>query len=319
MIHTVLGPVEPDCLGLTLMHEHIIWDYEGTNPGRSVLYSPEEVAEHVLPYLRNLRDAGCQTLVEASTPGAGRDVRVLRLCAEGSGLNIITNTGAWDGGQFRGKLVPGYVHELDADGIAGLWAAEFEQGIEGTGVRPGFLKLALGDEGTLSDLQAKMLRAAARASKKTGLTVQCHVCPPEAAVAAMAVMKEEQLAPARFIWVHADAAQDVEPVLLAARRGAWVELDCLVRAPGFDWYVEALQRLNNEGLLDRVLLSQDAGTYYVGTTPDDDYEFFPYDRLFREFIPYCVRRGISEATLHTILSANPARALNAQASGPSFS
>lgn len=310
MIHTVLGPVKPENLGLTLMHEHIIWDYDGTSPDRRSLYSPEEVAEHVLPYLRNLRDAGCRTLVEASTPGAGRDVNVLRLCAEGSGLNIITNTGAWDGGKFGGKLVPLYVHELDADGVAGRWAAECERGIEGTGIKPGFLKLALGDEGTLTDLHTKVLRAAARTGKVTGLAVQCHVCPPEAAVAAMAVMDEEQFAPARFIWVHADAAQEIEPVLLAARRGIWVELDCLTRAPGFDWYVDALRRLESEGLIDRVLLSQDAGTYYVGMTPDNDYEFFPYDRLFREFVPYCVSQGISEAMLHAVLSVNPARALD---------
>lgn len=309
MIHTVLGSVEPDSLGLTLMHEHIIWDYDGTKEDRRSLYSPEEVAGHVLPYLLQLRSAGCQTLVEASTPGAGRDVRVLRLCAEGSGLNIITNTGAWDGGRFSGKLVPQYVRELDADGIAGRWADECEHGIDGTGIRPGFIKLALGDEGTLSDLQTKMLRAAARASKRTGLAVQCHVCPPDAAARAMSVMKEEQLAPARFIWVHADSAQDVEPVLTAARSGVWVELDCLARAPGFEWYVDALRRLEDEGLINRVLLSQDAGTYYVGMS-SDEYEFFPYDRLFREFVPYCLSRGVSEAALHAILSSNPARVLN---------
>lgn len=308
MIETVLGPIRPEDLGTTLTHEHIIWDFNGTGEGRSKLYTRREALDYVLPYLMNLRQVGCRTLVEATTYGAGRDVELLRTCSQESGLNIITNTGAWDGDKYRGQLVPQEIREKTADEVAKTWIAEIENGIEGTGVKPGYIKLAMGDEWSLTELQQKLLRAAARASRVTGLVVQCHVCPPPAAQECMAVVEEEGLRPSRFIWVHADAAQDVAPIMAAAERGFWVELDCLARAPGLEFYAQAIRKLDEGGFLGQVLCSQDAGCFNVGEKNDGS-DFFPYDRVFKEAMPLWLNRGVSKSMIDRIFVENPAKAL----------
>lgn len=311
MIQTVLGPIAPGALGKTLMHEHIIWDWKGAEEGRRMLYTTDDVARAILPHLLALRQSGCRTLVEATTAGAGRDLEVLRECARQSGLNIVTNAGAWDGGKYRGQLVPRTVREADADEVAAMWAGEFRDGIEGTGVKPGFIKLAMGDEGTLSALHEKLLRAGARAGRKAGLAIQCHVCPPPAAARVLEILEEERFPLSRYIWVHADAAQSMGPVLETVRRGAWVELDCLIRFPNLNWHIDAIRTLAQEGLTGRVLLSQDAGCYYVGANPGEE-DFHPYDRLFNEFVPEFVRSGIPEGVMNEILTINPARVLDVE-------
>ncbi len=135
MIRTVLGEIQPAELGITLMHEHIIWDWNGAEKNGRVPYSKKEIVDTMVPYLIELKRLGCQTLVEATTYGAGRDVDVLKACAMRTGLHIITNCGAWDGGKYRGKFIPDEIKNMDANKIAEAWVQEFQAGIDGTGIR----------------------------------------------------------------------------------------------------------------------------------------------------------------------------------------
>ncbi|RYD26400.1 MAG: hypothetical protein EOP86_26015 [Verrucomicrobiaceae bacterium] len=63
--------------------------------------------------------------------------------------------------------------------MANCWLAEWRQGIAEEGKRaaapvyPGFLKLRTGN-GNLSDLEVKLVRAAARAHRASGLTIAIH-------------------------------------------------------------------------------------------------------------------------------------------------
>ena len=143
MINTVLGPISEDELGVTLMHEHIVVNILGAENSLKKSYTIEEVVEYVLPYLLEAKEKGCQTIVEATPLGLGRDLEVLVECSRRSGINIITCTGAWDGSNVQGLSVPKNIQEMIIDEIADLWSKEFEEGIDNTGIKPGFIKLAL--------------------------------------------------------------------------------------------------------------------------------------------------------------------------------
>lgn len=309
MINTVLGKISPEGLGLTLMHEHIIWDPRGVETKLDRPYSVEEVTDTMAPYLLDLKGLGCRTLVEASPHGAGRDVRVLKACAERTGLNIITNCGMWDGGKHNGRYIPGNIKEKSINEIAAIWIQEFENGIEGTNIRPGFIKLALGDQGFISPLQEKFLRAAAKTSLATGLPIECHIGSATSAVNAVGIIEEEKLPLNRFIWIHIDWSNDYPTVSSLAARGLWVEIDAISAfEEPYEVQVSLLERLIQDGFLDRVLISQDAGCYNVGETKVADLR--SYNNIFTKFIPICKSKGIPDNAISEILAGNPAKVLN---------
>ena len=64
--------------------------------------------------------------------------------------------------------------------------------------------------------------------------------------------------------------------------------------------------LAGRDLLDRVLVSQDAGWYHVGEPEGGDYR--PHTFLFDAFVPALRARGLGEADIRTLLVENPARA-----------
>lgn len=306
MIHTVLGDIAADQLGITLMHEHIFWDWNGADSICN--YNVDEVVNSILPYLFELKNSGCQTLVEATPLGAGRDIEILRRCSEKSGINIITNTGAWDGGDVTGRFVCEFIKSSTVEDISSFWTSEYLNGIDITKTKPGFIKIALGDTGEITELQEKLLRAAARTSKRTNMPLQCHTFIADSALRAVQIIEEENLPYDKFIWVHADGARDFQMTKRLADRGIWVEYDCLARIPDYGRYVSLLKATLDIGI-DRILLSQDAGSYHYGVKTGE-YVFLPYTRIFTEFIPLCIESGISKEKIDRLLIENPKRVLD---------
>jgi phosphotriesterase-related protein len=106
-----------------------------------------------------------------------------------TGLNIVTNTG-W----YRPPLIPPLAYELTEDQIADLWAGEYINGIGDTGVRPGFIKIALnGPVPRPEPVSVKILRAAIQTSKRTGMPIVSHTVWSEGALLAADIMDEEGL------------------------------------------------------------------------------------------------------------------------------
>ncbi len=308
LISTVLGPVKKEDLGVTLFHEHIVVNLFSADD-QEKNYSTEEVVKYILPYLIEAKDKGCQTIVEATPLGLGRDLEVLVECSKKSGINIITCTGAWDGSNVRGKNVPKAIRESTIEEITAVWTKEFEEGIDDTGIKPGYIKLALGDEGEIFPLQEKLLRAAARTSKKTGKVIQCHIWEAFSLPKAVQIIEEEQLPYDRFIWVHADGQMDIEKILEFGKKGIWVEFDGIGAVEDFTKYPPAIRKLQEEKLLSQLLFGQDSGSYWI-KEDEEEWPLRPYARFFKEFVPYCVKEGIDEELITKIITENSKRALS---------
>lgn len=308
MINTVSGQISDKNLGVTLMHEHIMFDMNGAMSNTEKKYDASVVLNAIVPYLIELKECGCDTLVDATTYGTGRDVEVLKMCSKLSGLNIITNSGLWDSAGPEFKTVPDEIKDKSVDEIASVWVDEYTNGIHGSCCKPGYIKLAIcGD--SASKFHEVILRAACRTSIKTGQLIECHMCSIPLMEHAVRIIEDEGLRLDRFVWVHADFCGDLPKIIEMAGKGIWVEIDYIARAENLNWQVDALLALKKEGLLGRALISQDAGAYRVGKMNDNS-SIFPYTRIFKEFIPLCDERGLGREDIDLLLVSNPLRALS---------
>jgi phosphotriesterase-related protein len=302
-IETVTGPIDPARLGLTLMHEHVLVDFIGAAEVSPSRYDAEAVFKRAMPHLERVRALGGATLVECTPAYLGRDPRLLKRLAEASGLQILTNTGYY--GANKDRHLPAHAFTETADQLAARWIREYERGIDGTGITPAFMKIGV-DSGPLSEVDAKLVRAAAIAHRATALPIAAHTGDGVAAFEEFDLIEQAGVPLSAFIWVHAQSEKDETRHVKAAARGAWVEFDG-ISEKSVERHVALVMRMKAAGHLGRVLVSHDAGWYRVGE-PDGG-EFRPFDTLFTKFIPALKAAGATEADVRQLLVENPRRAL----------
>src|SRR6056297_2512781 len=119
---TVTGAIEPEEMGLTLIHEHIIVDWIGADSTGYHRWDKKEIVERALPYLEELKKYGVTSFLDCTPAYLGRDPYVLKELAERSGLHILTNTGYY--GVGNNKYVPKSAMNASPEDIAAIWIKE---------------------------------------------------------------------------------------------------------------------------------------------------------------------------------------------------
>ncbi len=297
---TVRGPVAPSALGVMLAHEHLFSNFgeEPEEPGR---YDERALLAAVVPYAKSVRELGCSTIVDGTAAWFGRNPRLLRTISEQTGLNILTNAGYY--GAAEDRYVPRHAREETADQLAARWVKEWREGIGGTGIRPGFLKIGV-DGGALSEIDRKLVTAAARTHRQSGLAIAAHTGENEAAaLAQLAILKAEGVRGEAWIWIHANKARDLEALNEAAERGAWISLDGL-DAETLGRHLELARRMKAWGRLKQVLLSHDGNSFRAGGKRP----MRGYTALFTDFLPLLRQGGFTQEEVRWMTVENPARA-----------
>ena len=302
MIMTVNGPIASKEMGTTLIHEHILVDFIGADSITDERWTRSEVAETALPYLIQIKELGCKTFLECTPAYLGRDPLLLKSISSSTGLNILTNTGFYGAG--NNKYIPGFAYEETADQIASRWILEWENGIENTGIKPGFIKIGV-ESGNLSALHKKLVIAAALTHLKTGLTIASHTGPGSPALEQIKILKNEGVEPNAFIWVHAQVEKDTRLHIKAAKTGAWISFDGLDDNNTED-YLRMIKNMKENQMLDRVLLSHDAGWYHPGEVNGGTYR--GYTPLFLKLVPLLKKEKFSDKEIDQLLVSNPAEA-----------
>jgi len=302
IIMTVNGPVSPESIGITLTHEHVQVDFVGADSISNDRWKQTEVIEIALPFLNEIKAMGFQTFVECTPAFLGRDPQLLKNLSDLSGLNIITNTGYY--GVRNNKFIPGYAFAETADQLAKRWIGEWENGIEGTGIKPGFIKIGV-DNGNLSDMHRTLVTAAARTHLATGLVIASHTGPAIPAFEQIEILREEGVSPQAFIWVHAQNEKNFERHTEAARMGAWISFDGL-RNDNVQEYVRMIQYMKENDILDHILLSHDAG-WYDPAKPNGG-EFRGYSTLFTVLLPILKKENFTDDEINQLLVLNPGKA-----------
>ncbi len=302
-LQTVTGPVDSDKAGWIMEHEHVLVDFIGADKVSRSRYNPDEVFEKVLPYLQELKKLGFTTFVECTPQYLGRDVILLKRFSEATNLKIITNTGLY--GTQNGKYLPEYAFKETPEQLAKRWINEWQNGIEGTGIKPGFIKISV-DKAPIKDFQRNLVKAAAITHLATGLTIASHTGEAAAAFEQLEILKAGGVHPSAFIWVHAQNEKDPQKHLQVVKQGAWASYD------GAAWgepqrYFKLIDNLKKNGYLNQILLSHDAGWYRVGEPGGGDFKGFT--TISEKLIPLLKNKGYDDADIEKLLRVNPAEAL----------
>jgi len=304
-VQTVLGPIPASELGFTLVHEHVMCDFIGAEQTNRHRWEVEAVVKRMLPLLKQLKKRGVTAFFDCTPAYIGRDPRVLKQLAQETGLHIVTNTGYYGGGDD--KFVPKHAYGATPDQLADLWVREWIHGIEDTGVKPGFMKVGIdeikGSSDRLSPIDEKLVRASARASRRTNLAVTCHTGGGPAGLTATKIFIEERADSGRFIVAHSDG-HGLPINRAVAALGAWVSFDGIGRQP-LESHLKLVHAMT-EKHASRLLLSQDSGWYWVGQQNGGEVRNFNY--LSDVFLPALHNSGISEATIRKLMVENPANA-----------
>jgi len=305
IVMTVAGEMNASAMGLTLIHEHFLVDFIGADKTDPSRWDREEVVKRVLPFLLEAKKNGVKTILDCTPAYLGRDPLLLQRLQDSSGLNILTNTGFY--GAVQNKYLPPIAMATSPEELSDIWMKEIVNGIDKTGVQPGFIKISVdSNEGNgLSSIHKKLVRAAALTHLKSGLTICSHTGIAKTAFEEIEIIQKVGAAPSSFVWVHAQAEKDRTQHVKAAQMGTWVSLDGMGWGD-FDEYAEAISNLKAAGLLHRVLISHDAGWYHPGEANGG--EFKGYTNIFTEILPRLKKIGFVQNDFDQLLIRNPAEA-----------
>ena len=297
-VMTVRGPVPGDDLGVTLPHEHVFVDLTREYRGDGLLNDPG-LAEAELGLFV---DAGGRTLVDVTSVGLGRDPDGLRLISAHTGLHIVMGSGF-----YRRAYFPPEVDELSTDAVADLIVRDIEDGVDG--IRAGIIG-EIGCDRVLTALEERSFRAAARAHRRTGLTVTTHAARWPVGTAQLDLLVEEGVDPRRVVIGHCDMVPDHDYHLALARRGAWVQFDTVQGVHEWDTRqrLDWIRSLADEGHLDQVLLSQDVclrSDYAAMGGPG-------YAYVVTTFADRLKEAGFDDTDIRGLLVDNPRRMLTGE-------
>jgi predicted metal-dependent phosphotriesterase family hydrolase len=306
-VMTVRGPIDPSALGFTLPHEHTqihLWQI----PDRWDYWELTRDEPVILEELRRFREAGGSALVDVTIDGVGRDPAWLRMLAERSGLHLVMGCGWYRGAYYPAELL---VERRSVDSIAEQLVAEITTGVAGTDVRPGIIGEIGTDKPWVTPAEERVHRAAARASRRTGLAITTHGVMSDVGAAQLTIFEDEGVDPGRVVIGHADSYPHLDHYLSLVNRGASIEFDFLGMSftpqerHGEGRLIDLLLELLHRGHGDRILLSQDV----CHNSQLARYDGNGYTYLQTTFLPRLRERGVSEAEIDQLTIENPRRVL----------
>ena len=336
---TVLGPIAGEAMGITLPHEHLLIDFEvmfrepATGAERGLSRQPVSLANlgwvrhHFSSNLDNLqlrdetvardeallfKHAGGQTFVDPTNRGLARDPLALARVARATGLNIIMGSG-----YYVAAAHPPGMDARTVDDIARELVTDLTVGVDGTGVRAGFI----GEIGTTwpwTDNEKKVVRAAVAAQRETDAALMIHPGRHERLpLAIVDFVRKEGADLERTIMCHIERTIADRGVLLElAATGVRLEYDLFGLETSYYPYNPAFDMPNDgermrqilflieRGHLAQILMSHDIAYKHCLTK----WGGFGYHHLLVNVIPRLRDRGADDRTIQTLLVDNPRRA-----------
>ena len=311
-VMTVRGEVPVDQLGFTLPHEHVLIDLVQVFPANLlafdfVLGDIELAIDEVRRYVEAAVPwgHGRPALVDVTTDARmGRDPVGLRRVSEALDLHIVMGSG-----RYREPWYEPELGRIPTSELADRFVAEIERGVGDTGIRPGIIGELGADRDFLSPAEERVLRAGARAHRRTGLPITLHARFGKVGLRQLDVLEEEGVALGRVIVGHSDTDPDLDYHEALARRGAWVQFDTIRGRFPFtiERRVRYILEARRRGFLDRILLSHDVcAQSHLVAFGGSGYDYLPArfgDRL-RE-------ADLAEDELRMLFIESPRRALGA--------
>jgi len=307
-IQTATGPVDAGRLGFTLSHEHLLVGSAGVFQGFPFLFDMKATFAQIIKELREARAGGVETIIDLTTLDLGRDVELAAKASRESGVHVVVATGLW-------LDVPRVFWGRDPDFLARVFIREIEEGIGGTGIKAGVIKVA-NDEGGVTEQGEVVLRAAARACLATNVPISTHQWAPEqVGLRQVEIFEDEGVDMRRVCIGHSADTTDVEYLVRLLERGVFLSMD---RYPGREGRPSWQQRnhtvkaLIDCGYADRLMLGHDYAPAPVvaGQEPLAPEEPTRYLFLAKTAIPGLRKMGVGEDAIRMMTVEVPRRFLS---------
>jgi len=309
-INSVLGPVDTADLGFTLSHEHVATNSAGIPHTYPDFIDRAGIFEQSVAALKEAYVEGLRTIIDVSTFDLGRDVGLMAEVSRATGVQIIAATG-------NHLAVPRSFGEVSPDTIVPLYVKEIEEGIEGTGIKAGIIKVA-SDRGGVTDAQEVVLRAAARTHKQTGIPISTHTWSPDrVGDQQVRILQEEGVDMSRVYIGHSNDDTELDYLLGLLDKGVWLGLDRYpgggtAGTPNWEQRTEVVKKLIDAGHCGRIMLSHDYSVPKARRDPamqerrrlanPDGYNF-----IIRKVLPRLKELGASEDNIRQMMEENPRR------------
>ena len=320
MVNTTTGPISPDELGITLMHEHIVFGYPGWYGDASC--APDDRADSLnigLGVMEEIKACGVKTFVDATPNDTGRDPLLLKEVSEKSGVNIVCATGYY----YEGQGAPAYFKYRKSLGdaeneIYEMFMREITVGIGKTGVRAGVIKLA-SSNGIITDYEKMFFRAAVKAQKETGIPIITHTQNGTMGPEQARLLIEEGANPGQIMIGHMSDNTNIQYHREVLNQGVFDGFDRMgiQGIPGFPTDEEkyaVILGLIGIGYGDRIILSHDTVAKWLGRPYPEMREpikslmaNWTPTHLLKNIIPFLKNAGVSEEQAQKILVGNPRR------------
>lgn len=345
---TVDGTIEPDELGVTITHEHTFTDFAtpwfdrpDSAHDRRLAEQPirmgnqwyvdrnhfghrdnlllDSLEEAVDEYNRFL-EAGGDAVVDVTPKHIGEDPRRVRAVARRTGLTFIHGTA-----YYVRSGHPDYINDMTVEDLETEFVSDVRDGIDDTTVRAGVVG-EIGLSGHLHEQEIKVLRAGARAARRTGAPLSIHPAGrtehsqrdrtyPRSrwGLEILDIIEEEGLAPERVAMGHMDGTiyEDLDYQRELANRGAYLEYDLWGTEkyfqrwndgyPSDTWRVEAIRELLDDGHGDRILFSHDIGS----KSKRRAHGGHGYAHIPESVVPRLLANGVTREQIDAILVENP--------------
>jgi phosphotriesterase-related protein len=315
-VETVRGPISVDQLGKTLIHEHFVFGYPGFSGDYTLgAFNYNEALDKGVQIARNILSQGVKTVLDPTPNECGRNVGFLRDISERTGLQIICGTGYYYEGEgatpyFKFRQGLGSAEEE----IYEMFITEITEGIEGTGIKPGFIKLASSKD-VITDYEKMFFRAAAKAHKETGITILTHTQEGTMGPEQAELLTELGVNPNCIVIGHMCGNTDISYHVRTLEKGVRIAFDRFgiqgsVGAPMDQQRIATLLELLKSGYEDKIFLAHDTVNIWLGREPkmpeqvQELMKNWHPEHLFQNIIPELKQLGVTDSQLETILVEN---------------
>ncbi len=324
-VNTVLGPISPEAMGVTLVHEHICYGYPGWEGDQSIApFDHDTIVKNGVETLKQLKAlGGLNTYIDATPLDGGRQPEILKEISEKSEVNIICSTGYYYEGEgapvywkFRSSLgdVSGEIYEL--------FLKEIHDGIRNTGIKAGVLKVGT-SKGIITDYEKMMLQTAARVQKETGVPIITHTQEGTMGPDQARLLIDAGADPNRIQVGHMSDNIDIDYQEETLKQGVFVSWDRmglqgLVGCPMDEQRYPVMIELIKKGYADKLMISHDFIITWLGRPLNIPEEALPLianwhpTHLFKNIIPALKKGGVTDAQIKQIIEDNPRRLFEGQ-------
>jgi phosphotriesterase-related protein len=208
-----------DRSGYTYAHEHLHIDLSGFKDNIDCRLDQYAL---IRDEMKTLMQLGVRNIIEMTNRYMGRNPQFMLDIMRDTGINVVACTG-----YYQDAFFPEHVATRSVDALAQEMIDEIVIGIDGTSLKAGIIAEIGSSEGMITEREAKVFKAAARAHNETGRPISTHTSFSTMGLEQLALLKRESVDLSRVVVGHCDLKDNLENILRMIDLGAYVQFDTI--------------------------------------------------------------------------------------------